>query len=50
MARDAFLCCIGKKGCALHKEWVADPATKANWQEFLWYFESTLDTEVRPLV
>ena len=50
MARDAILCCLGKKGYALHDEWVADPATKANWQEFLQYFESTLDIKVRPWV
>ena len=30
MARDAILCCLGKKGYALHGEWVADPVTKAS--------------------
>ena len=50
MARDATLYCLGKKGYALHDEWVADPATKADWPEFLCYFELTLDTKVRPWV
>ena len=48
MVRDAILYCLGKKGYALHDEWEASPATKADWQEFLQYFESTLNTEVRP--
>ena len=38
MARDAILYCLRKKGYALHDEWVANPATKADWQEFLRYF------------
>ena len=30
MARDAILCCLGKKGYTLHDEWVANPDMKAN--------------------
>ena len=50
MARDAIYWCLGKKGYALYDEWIADPPTKFNWWEFPWYFESNLDTEVRPWV
>ena len=50
MARDAILCCLVKKGYALHGELVADQATKVEWQKFLQYFELTLDTEVGPWV
>ena len=35
IARDTMLCCPGKKGYTLHDDWVANPATKAGWQEFL---------------
>ena len=50
MARDAILCYLCTKGYALHDEIVADPVLKVYWWELLWYFESTLDTEVGPQV
>ena len=50
MARDTILGYPGKKGYALHDEWIANPATKADWQEFLQYFKLTLDTKVGPWV
>ena len=50
MARDAKVCCLGKKGYILYDKLVADPVTKADWWEFLRYFKLTLDNEVGPQV
>ena len=50
MAFDAIFSCLGKKGYAIHDEWVMDSATKQGWQAFLKHFESTLDTKVGPKV
>ena len=50
MARDAISCCLGKKGYVVHDECIANPATKADWHEFLQYLELTLNTKVRPQV
>ena len=43
-------CCLGKKEYAILDEWVADNATKEDWQAFLHHFETTLNTEVGPHV
>ena len=50
LAHDAILCCLGKKGYAILDEWVADDATKEDWQAFLHHFETTLYIEVGPCV
>ena len=33
MAGDAILCHLGKKGYALHDQWVANPAAKADCEK-----------------
>ena len=50
MGLDMILSCLGKRGCTVHDEWVADATTKQDWHAFLHNFESTLDTEVGPWV
>ena len=51
MARDAILCCLGKKGYALHDEWVDNPTTKPigknsyNTSNQLWILKLNLGYE-----